>query len=128
VFVVSSSFLYLVSFLRLFRVFFCFHCGQNFIQPVVILFQRFAEHGQPLVHRVNAGLGQAAWALGAVDSLDNEARFFEHLQVLGDGGLRHLERLCQFHDRGFSAGETRQDGAPGGVGEGGEGRVQVEAE
>src|ERR1017187_4044346 len=33
-----------------------FHSCQNFIEPVVVFLQGFAQHRQPLVHRFDAGL------------------------------------------------------------------------
>ena len=49
----------------------------------------------------------------------------QNLQMLGDGGKAHGERFRQLLHRRFAAGEPRQDGAAGGIGEGGEGGVEV---
>ncbi len=40
---------------------------------------------------------------------EDEARAFEHLEMPGDGRLRHLERLRQFHDGGFAQRQTCED-------------------
>src|SRR5437588_10450206 len=39
----------------------------------------------------------------------------QHLEMLGNPGEAHLERLCQLRDRGFTRGEARQDGPPGAI-------------
>src|SRR5712692_3941577 len=49
----------------------------------------------------------------------------EHFQVLGHGGEAHVEGLGQFQDRGFARGEAREDRAPRGIGESGEGRAEA---
>jgi hypothetical protein len=43
----------------------------------------------------------------------------------GDGGLRHLERLGQFHDGGLAQRETRQDRPTSWVSQGGKGGIEV---
>src|SRR2546426_2328310 len=49
----------------------------------------------------------------------------QYLEVLGDGGKAHLEGLGQVRDRRLAPGETSQDRAPGGIGEGREGRAEA---
>jgi hypothetical protein len=44
--------------------------------------------------------------------------------MFGDGGKRNVEWLGEFLDRGFALGETRENGAAGGVGEGTERGVE----
>ena len=46
------------------------------------------------------------------------------LEVLGDRGLAHRERLRELGHRRVAGGEAGEDGAPGGIGEGGEGGVE----
>src|SRR5262245_17209983 len=53
-------------------------------------------------------------------ALGDEARALQHAQVLGDAGQAHVERLRQLRDRALALGQARQDGPPGGIGEGGE--------
>jgi hypothetical protein len=114
---------FIVFFLFEFR----FHGGQNCVEAVVVFLQGFSQHGQPLVHCLNAGLREPARALGAVDPLDNESRLFKHFQMLGDRGLRHLEGLREFVHGRFTQSKPRQDRPACGIGESGEGGIQVEA-
>ena len=79
----------------------------------------------PLVHRINPRLNQPAGALGPVHSTGNESRLFEHPQVLGDSRLRHLERLRQFHDRGFTLGQPCENCPACRVGKGREGCIEI---
>jgi|SRR5579862_1682343 len=44
--------------------------------------------------------------------------------MFGDGGKRNVEWLGEFLDSGFALGETRENGAAGGVGEGTERGVE----
>jgi len=69
-------------------------------------------------------LVQAAGTARAVDAAGDQAGALQHLQVTLDGGLRHVKRFGQLHDRGFAKGQPRQDGAAGGVGQGEEGGVE----
>jgi len=62
-------------------------------------------------------------ALGVAAPRDQPG-LLQHLQVLGDRRLAHGERRGQLADRGLAGGQPRQDGAPGRVGQGGEGGVE----
>jgi hypothetical protein len=53
-----------------------------------------------------------------------EAGAPEHLQVFRNRRERHVERPRQVADSRFTGGEPRQNGASGGIGEGGEGAVE----
>ena len=53
-------------------------------------------------------------------ALFDEARPFEHPEMLRDGWLAHVERCGQVLDRRLALGESGQDRPPGRVGEGGE--------
>ena len=55
---------------------------------------------------------------------DRESRALEHAHVLGDGGERHREPRGELADGAIAGGETREDVAARGVGEGGEGMVE----
>ena len=50
---------------------------------------------------------------------------FEHPQVLGDPREGDVEGRSQVADGGLTERQTRQDAAPGSVGEGGEDAVQL---
>ena len=54
-------------------------------------------------------------------TLLDETGPLEHPQVLGDGGLAHVERLGEVLDRRLARGEPGQDRPPGRVGKSGEG-------
>src|SRR5471030_393303 len=54
----------------------------------------------------------------------DEARALQHLEVLGDGRLAHVERPGQLSDVGLARREACQDRPPGGIGEGGKGSAQ----
>jgi len=61
--------------------------------------------------------------LGAPRPRDETATF-EHFEMLGHRGRRHLERLRELFHRGFSGSQPGEDRAARRVGEGGEGRVE----
>ena len=85
------------------------HGGQNSIEPVVILLQSFAQHVEPLIHGIEARRSEAAWAFRAVDTLRDQSGFFEHFEMLRDCWLSHLKGLSEFHYRGFTVGEAREN-------------------
>lgn len=59
-----------------------------------------------------------------LDAAGEQTRVLKHPQVLGDRGERHVERIREFaHGRG-GTGQTFEDRATGGVGEGGERGVE----
>jgi hypothetical protein len=71
------------------------------------------------------GLGdQAAAVNAAVNFTLEEAGRFEDAEMLGDGGERERERLGELGDSGFALSKASEDGAAGGIGEGGEGGVE----
>ena len=49
----------------------------------------------------------------------------QHLEVLGDRGKAHRERLGELSDGNLARNETRQDSTPRGVGEGREGDAEA---
>src|SRR5262249_1310976 len=58
-------------------------------------------------------------ALGVAPAAD-EARLFQHLEVLRDRGLAHREGLCELGHRRLPGRKTGQNRSPRGIGEGGE--------
>ena len=70
------------------------------------------------------GLEAAGTPLGVAGAGD-EAGVLKDFQVLGDCGESHLERGGEVGDGGFAAGEAGEDGAARGIGEGGEGGVEL---
>jgi len=55
----------------------------------------------------------------------NQSRALQHLEVLGDRGLGHLERLRQLRHRRVPGGQPGEDRPPRGIGERRERRVEV---
>src|SRR6267143_499883 len=55
----------------------------------------------------------------------NQTGVFQHLEVTGDGGQAHRKGRSQLRDRGLAGGQSREDGAASGVGEGGERGAEV---
>src|ERR1035438_3481638 len=59
--------LFLSSYLRL------FHAGENLVQPVVVLHQRFSQHCEPQVHCFNASLCETSRAPRAIHATCNKS-------------------------------------------------------
>src|SRR5438552_8315725 len=55
----------------------------------------------------------------------NQLRTLQYLEVLGNGGLAHLERLGQLGHRGVALGKTRENRSSCGIGERREGYIQA---
>jgi len=98
---------------------------ENLIEPVVVLLEGLVEHGKPLIHGVDAGLGEAPRALRSLHTAHDESGILEHLQMLRDGGLGHLEGFGEFHHGGFAFGQASEDGAAGRISQSSEGGVKV---
>ena len=60
---------------------------------------------------------EPAAVYAAVFFTREQARAFEHAQVLGNGGERHTERFRQVGHRGLALRQARENGAAGGIGE-----------
>ncbi len=60
-----------------------------------------------------------------IASAHHKSGALQDLEVLGDGGEADAERAGQIGDRGFAAREPGEDGAPRGIGEGGEGGAEM---
>ena len=69
-------------------------------------------------------LEPAGAALGVAAARD-QAGVLQHLEVLGDRGLAHLERLGELLDRGLAQREPREDRPSRRVGKSGEGGVEL---
>jgi len=55
----------------------------------------------------------------------DQAGALEHVEVFGDRGLAHVERLGELHHRGFATGQRDEDRPSRRIGERGEYRVEV---
>src|SRR5438552_3584264 len=58
-------------------------------------------------------------------ALGDHARLFEDLEMFRDRRQAHIERFCEFGDRGLAQGQPCQDRPPGGIGEGGKGGTET---
>src|SRR5258705_1141568 len=129
----ASSFVTTLSFGAIFLL-----LALNFVRLVLLL--QFLEVAVELVEALlpvapvvldpvgdvleRIGLEPAGPPLRLAAALD-EARAFQHFQVFRDCRQAYLERLGQVQDRGFAGGETTEDRAPPGIGEGGEGGAEA---
>jgi hypothetical protein len=73
------------------------------------------------LHRLRS---ESAAVDAAVDFALEEAGGLEDAKVLGDGGKGEREGFGKLGDGGFTLREAGEDGAAGGIGEGGEGGVE----
>jgi len=80
---------------------------------------------EPVVHRGQAVELKSRWAPLAVTSPADQTSSLQHLEVLGDSGLRQRGRFCEFDDASIAGREALQDRPAGGVGEGSEGAAQL---
>jgi len=80
---------------------------------------------EPVVHWGQAVELKARWAALAVTSPADQTSSLQHLEVLGDSGLRQRGRLCEFDDASIAGRETLQDPPAGGVCKGSEGTAQL---
>jgi len=63
--------------------------------------------------------------LAPADLAPQETRALEHAEVLGDRVQRQIEWLGQIRDASLAEREPGEDRPPGGVGDGGEGAIEV---
>jgi len=80
---------------------------------------------EPVVHRGQAVELKSRWAALAVTSPADQTSSLQHLEVLGDSGLRQRRRLCEFDDANIAGRQALQDGPAGGVCKGREGAAQL---
>ena len=82
--------------------------------------------GRDPIERAAHWIGGERGSSHASVSLDGcESGPLEHAHVLGHGRQRHVEAAGELADRPVAGCETGEDLAPCGIGERGEGRVQV---
>jgi hypothetical protein len=80
---------------------------------------------EPVVHWGQAVELKSRWAALAVTSPADQTGSLQHLEVLGDSGLRQRGRLCEFDDASIAGREALQDRPAGGVCKGSEGTAQL---
>lgn len=101
------------------------HFAQEGIEALEPCFPELAITFEPLAgFREWAGFEAARPALG-VTAAGNQSRAFEHLEMLRDRRLAHVERLGKIVYGGFARCQPSQNRPAGGIGEGGKGCVQV---
>src|SRR5271154_6055538 len=103
--------------------------GLQFLQidaePIEARFPQAAVVLEPVIDSFeDAELDPAGPPLRLAPPCD-QAGPLEHLEMLGDRGTAHLERLGELADRRLAGREARQDRAPRRVGEGREGRAET---
>ena len=86
-------------------------CGVGF-QPIEMFAPELSVGFQPIVHLPKRLGFEATGPPLRLPALRNQPGLFQHLQMLGDGDQRHVERSRQFRHRGF-AGSTVAPGWPG---------------
>src|SRR5215472_4652405 len=82
---------------------------QVVLQPVEALFPEAAVIFQPVSRALERARSQPAWPPLRRAAAGDQAGVLQHLEVLGDAGKAHVERLREFGDRGLAAGQPRQD-------------------
>jgi len=102
------------------------HLGKQDIEAIVAFFESFAQHRQPLVHRLKAGLGETAGSPGAIDARCHQSRLFEHFEMLRDCRLRHLEWFGEFRYGCFSEREASENCAACWISECGKGGIEIQ--
>jgi len=80
---------------------------------------------EPVVHWGQAVELKSRWAALAVTSPADQTSSLQHLEVLGDGGLRQPGRLREFDDASITGREALQDRPAGGVCQGREEAAQL---
>src|SRR5688500_458599 len=101
------------------------HGGQQVVQASVALVPVGAVVGQPrrgLLQRFRLEMAEAHRALPGAGDQPGQ---LEHLEVLGDGRLRHVEQLGQSGDVGVLPAQLREDRAASPVGQSAEHEIEL---
>src|SRR5438445_10339905 len=96
----------------------CLQFMQIVVQTIKTLLPKTPVAFEP-VHRLleRSGLEPAGAPLRLPSARDQPAAL-QHLEMFGDGGKTHVERLRQLLDRNRAGGEAGENGPPGGIGQG----------
>lgn len=94
-------------------------------EPVEAVGPLRVRTAEPVVHRSQAVELESRGAALALTSPADQAGSLQHLEVLGDSGLRQRGRLGEFDDTSIAGGQALQDRPAGGVGKGREGSAQL---
>ncbi len=97
---------------------------EKFFERVELVLPEDAVEGEPVGGLLHGRDGEAAHADAADLLLRDEARLFEHAEVLHDGGHGDFVGAYEFSDGSLAPLESGQDAAARGVAECGEGGVE----
>jgi len=95
-------------------MFLCLLCvkgGKVIVESVQVLLPEAAVSPNPFGDFPKWGRLKAAGTPLGIAAASNQTGTFEDLEVLGNRGCADRKGLSEFFDRGFSHGQTRQDGA-----------------
>ena len=90
------------------------------IEPVEALFPEAAIRFEPVGDILQGGAIELAGAPLGVPAAGDQAGSLQHLEVFGNRRLTEAEWFHELVDGRLAQRQSSQDGAPGGVGEGGE--------
>jgi hypothetical protein len=91
--------------------------GEISLECVELPFPELTIAFDPLSRVLHRLRHQAAAVHATIPVPPDEARAFEHAQMLRYGGERHFVRRCKLADGSFAERQPREDAAAGGVGE-----------
>src|SRR5690348_14472016 len=94
-------------------------------EPVEAVAPEPAVEIEPFAGAFEAARVEAAAAVLAVALAADKRRRFKHAQVTRDRRLRDGKGLGEFADRGLALRQPREDGAAHGIGQSGEGGVEL---
>src|SRR3954454_13501496 len=95
------------------------------VEAIETLVPELAIAIEPVVHLLEgAGLDPARPPLRLAAARDKTGAL-QHLEMLGDGGKAHGERLGELRHRRFARHEPRENGPPRRIGEGREGGAEA---
>ena len=115
-------------FVVLLLAFFGLQLFQIVVEPIEALVEEAAVVFEPIVDVLERPRLDAARPPLRLAAARDQAGALQHLEMLGDRRQAHGEGLGQFRHRGLAQRQPRQDGAAGGIGEGGEGGVEGQFE
>ena len=99
--------------------------GEHIVQPLEPRLPQRAVLAEPVPQFLDRVGLEAAGAGGAFDAGLDQAGLFQHLEVAADRGLADREGAGEVLHGRLTHRQPGKDGAAGGVGEGGEGLVEV---
>src|SRR5262252_6764860 len=99
--------------------------AQVVVEPIKALLPEAMVIHEPIGRGFQRGSLEPAWPPLRGAPPRDQAGPLQHLEVLGDSGKAHVERLGKLRHRRFTQGEPCQDGPPGGIRQSGECDTQV---